>query len=344
MCQDLASISWHYRLPPGITSLAEASTSWTSAATGDSGSHRHAALWVLFAALAQGCRGLALLCSRDQSELLCQRDKALLCFKHPCPFSLHHFFVLSVVPQMKTLFAATRGWINGWINGRADGNVDKETNVSSSVDPFGGTSVLLLGCTVLTKKKNHRPIAISFRSILQLRYGLKYNRTVFLSQLLKDAHKMPGCLVWLKWMISPSWKYIVYRPRILHNIKTPCLGRCLKRPSHRKKVQPSAIWNCACSKYCDKLYSSVWSLNNKLTKWGFQARGGDRSSTNVKWCFRNPEKHRWYYSEKETDIMEHPRRNIQYCEIYIKEIVWNGGKCSCGWEDWRHFTSCLYDK
>lgn len=211
MCQDLASISWHYRLPPGITSLAEASTSWTSAATGDSGSHRHAALWVLFAALAQGCRGLALLCSRDQSELLCQRDKALLCFKHPCPFSLHHFFVLSVVPQMKTLFAATRGWINGWINGRADGNVDKETNVSSSVDPFGGTSVLLLGCTVLTKKKNHRPIAISFRSILQLRYGLKYNRTVFLSQLLKDAHKMPGCLVWLKWMISPSWKYIVYR-------------------------------------------------------------------------------------------------------------------------------------
>lgn len=110
--------------------------------------------------LAQGCRGLALLCCRDQSELLCRRDKALLCSKHPALcfffFSLPLspcFFVLSAVSQMKTLLATTHGWINGRINGRADRSVDKETDLSWSVDPFGTRIVLLLGCTVLTKKK-----------------------------------------------------------------------------------------------------------------------------------------------------------------------------------------------
>ena len=93
LCQDLASLSWHYSLQPGITSLALSSTSWTSIATGDSGSHRHAALWALFAACPEGARGLALLYSRDQSGLLCQRDKALLCSKHPALFLLLLFFL-----------------------------------------------------------------------------------------------------------------------------------------------------------------------------------------------------------------------------------------------------------
>lgn len=51
--EDLASIRCH-RMRPGITSLAPSSASWTRTATGDSCSHRHAALWVLFCCLAPG--------------------------------------------------------------------------------------------------------------------------------------------------------------------------------------------------------------------------------------------------------------------------------------------------
>lgn len=51
-------------------SLAQPNTSWTSTATGDSSSHRHAALWVLFAAWPKGALGQALLYFRDQNEFL----------------------------------------------------------------------------------------------------------------------------------------------------------------------------------------------------------------------------------------------------------------------------------
>lgn len=110
--------------------------------------------------------GLALLCSRDQSKLLCRRDKALLCSKHPAPF-LFFFFVLSAISQMKTLLAA-----HGWINGRADGNVDTETHVWESVDPFETWTVLT------ERKKKSQAYCHFFCSILQLRYGLKYNGTI----------------------------------------------------------------------------------------------------------------------------------------------------------------------
>lgn len=63
--EGLASMKRH-RTRPGIASLAPASTSWTAVATGDSCSHRHAALWVLFCCLAQGCKtervGVCLYC------------------------------------------------------------------------------------------------------------------------------------------------------------------------------------------------------------------------------------------------------------------------------------------
>lgn len=67
----------------------------------------------------------ALLCSRDQSELLYLRDKAAP--KHPALFFFHLFFslpiffVLSAVSLMKMLQPT---------DGRVDGNADKETNLS----------------------------------------------------------------------------------------------------------------------------------------------------------------------------------------------------------------------
>lgn len=106
LCQHVASIIWHYSLLSGIMFLAQSLTSWTSLATGDSSSHRHAALWVLFAAWPKGARGLALLYSRDQNEFLCQRDKALLCSSHQAR-SASCF--LSAVSLMETPLAAAHG-------------------------------------------------------------------------------------------------------------------------------------------------------------------------------------------------------------------------------------------
>lgn len=83
------------------------------------------------------------------------------------------------------------------------------------------------------------------------------------------------------------WKYIVYRTQILHNIKMPCLGSCLETSvSHRKKcsllqneIAPAVniVINCTAT-------SVLWT--NRLTKWGSQTRGSNRSCRNVKQCFR----------------------------------------------------------
>jgi len=205
--------------------------------------------------LAQGCRRPALLCSRDQSEPLRQRDKAP---NTPLFISLFLFFLRWKRRSLR------HEWINGRIKAWADGNADKEINVSASVDPFGTRSGL-------TKNKNRRPIAIYFYSILHLRYGLKYNSVS--ERCLENAWVLLS-----KINDFPSWKHIVYRPQILHNIKKKSAQEAVWNIFlPEKKVQPSAIWNCAWSECCDKLYSNVWSENNNQTKWGFQTRGGNRS-------------------------------------------------------------------
>lgn len=102
--------------------------------------------------LAQGCRGLARCCVSGIRVSYCVRGIRLCSPPNTLPF-FSSLFVPLAFPQMKMLLAATHGWINWWINGRVDENVDNKTNVSQSVNPFGTGTLLLLGCTVLTKKK-----------------------------------------------------------------------------------------------------------------------------------------------------------------------------------------------
>lgn len=95
LCQELASRSCCLALDQCVH--------------GDSSSHRHAALGALFAVCPQGAggggQGAALLYFRDQRELLCQRDQALVSFSTSC-------FVLSLVSEMKTLLLDK--WTGGW--------------------------------------------------------------------------------------------------------------------------------------------------------------------------------------------------------------------------------------
>lgn len=243
--------------------------------TGDSSSHRHATLWVLFDAWPKCAGGVpALLCSRDQSELLYLRDKAAP--KHPALFFSFIFFsayFFCSFSRFSNENAATHRWTSGWKCRQGDKSIVVWGSIQSK-----NSGAHKPHCA--DKDRNHRPIAISFLLTLIFRYG---TNLFFFSLVLSWCLYLREKNEWL-----PSWKHIVCRSRIWHNIKILCLERCLKHlpPEGGEKVQPSVIWNRGCGKYFDKLHSHTLPAKNKLTKWGFGSEEHNRSCKDLLF-FRN---------------------------------------------------------
>lgn len=115
------------------------------------------------------CGGVpALLCSWDQSELLCLRDKALCCSKTPCPFFFHLFFFSAYFFCSFSRFsnenAATHRWTSGWKCRQGDKSIVVWGSIQSK-----NSGAHKPHCA--DKDRNHRPIAISFLLTLIFRYG-----------------------------------------------------------------------------------------------------------------------------------------------------------------------------
>lgn len=217
----------------------------------------------------------ALLCSRDQSELLYLRDKAAP--KHPALFFSFIFFsayFFCSFSRFSNENAATHRWTSGWKCRQGDKSIVVWGSIQSK-----NSGAHKPHCA--DKDRNHRPIAISFLLTLIFRYG---TNLFFFSLVLSWCLYLREKNEWL-----PSWKHIVCRSRIWHNIKILCLERCLKHlpPEGGEKVQPSVIWNRGCGKYFDKLHSHTLPAKNKLTKWGFGSEEHNRSCKDVSLFFRN---------------------------------------------------------
>lgn len=112
------------------------------------------------------CGGVpALLCSRDQSELLCLRDKALRCSKTPCPFFFSFIFFSAYFFCSFSRFsnenAATHRWTSGWKCRQGD----------KSIVVWGSIQSKNSKPHCADKDRNHRLIAISFLLTLIFSYG-----------------------------------------------------------------------------------------------------------------------------------------------------------------------------
>lgn len=178
--------------------------------------------------LAQGCRGLALLCSRDQSELLCQRDKALLCSKHPALF-----LSFSVLSDENAARCNTRvnKWTDKWTSGWKCRQGDKSIVVCWSI--WNKDCFWAAHCW--QRKKKSQPYCYFFLLNIAVEIWAETQHNSFSFSAFERCLENAWVLSLSKMNDFPSWKYIVYRPRILHNIKIPCLGSCLKHLSHREK-------------------------------------------------------------------------------------------------------------
>lgn len=187
-------------------SLAQSSTSWTSMAMGDSGSHRHAALWVLFAAWPKGAEGW-LYCVPGIRVSFCVRDKALLCRKQPAPFLF--FFFCSFSRSSARCNTRVNEWTSGWKCRQGD----KCIAVC--------WSILNERCAAQCwqRKKNHWPIAISFLLNIAVEIWAEIQHNSFSFSAFERCSENARVLSLSEMNDFHSRKHIVYRPRILHNIK-----------------------------------------------------------------------------------------------------------------------------
>lgn len=129
--ERLASMKCH-RMRPGIASLAPSSTSWTTAATGDSCSHRHAALWVLFCCLAQGCKtervGVWLYCVPGIRGSFYVRAMRLQTASSRLPVSVSFLFFSPALLALSSDETRTHWWTSE--------QMEMQTRGLRSADPF----------------------------------------------------------------------------------------------------------------------------------------------------------------------------------------------------------------
>lgn len=131
----------------------------------------------------------ALLCSRDQSELLYLRDKAAP--KHPALFFSFIFFsayFFCSFSRFSNENAATHRWTSGWKCRQGDKSIVVWGSIQSK-----NSGAHKPHCA--DKDRNHRPIAISFLLTLIFRYG---TNLFFFSLVLSWCLYLRG----KKWMTS----------------------------------------------------------------------------------------------------------------------------------------------
>lgn len=175
---------------------------------GDSGSHRHAALWVLFAAWPKGARGW-LYCVPGIRVSFCVKGIRLCSAPNTLPFLFFPllFCSYSHYSYENAAHCNTRvnKWMDKWTSGWKCRQGDKCIVLFWSIwnkdwAPSG------LHSADNGKKKSHAHCNFFLLNIAFEIWAEIQQNSFFFSQLLKDAQKMPGCLVWVKWMTFPLVK------------------------------------------------------------------------------------------------------------------------------------------